>query len=113
MEDLDLDLEEDIQVVVAQEATAIVDVLCRQKDNVLKHIYALVDPRTCEQLRHLPNLRESISGVVDYFKTLDKHRCRHFLSTIWELCEDIPLELDIRILSIAGSSPGKFFVYAA
>ncbi|XP_026783264.3 NLR family, CARD domain containing 5 isoform X2 [Pangasianodon hypophthalmus] len=102
----ELDLEEDVRVVVAQEATAIVDILCKQRNNVLQQIYALVESRTREQLQHSPNLRESISGVVDYFKTSNQQICRHFLDTIWAFCEDIPLELEIRILSVAGSSTG-------
>lgn len=104
----ELDLEEDVRVVVAQEGTAIVDVLCEQRNNVLQQIYALVDPQTCERLQHTLSHRESISAVVDFFKTSNQNTCRHFLCTIWELCENIPLDLEIRILSIAGSSAGKF-----
>lgn len=102
------DLEEDFQLVVAQEATAIVDVLSMQRNNVLQQIYALVEARTREQLQQMPNLKESISGVVDYFRTSDQQTCRHFLNTVWTFCEDLPLELEIKILSIAGSSAGEF-----
>ncbi|XP_058243901.1 NLR family, CARD domain containing 5 isoform X2 [Hemibagrus wyckioides] len=104
----ELDLEDDVLVVVAQEATAIVDVLCEQRINVLNHIYALVEPRTRERLQSKPSLRETISGVVEFFKTSKQQTCRHFLCTIWELCENIPLDLEIRILSIAGSSAGAW-----
>lgn len=106
----EVDLEEDAQVVLAQEATAIVDILCEQRTNVLQQIYALVETRTLEHLQHLSNLRDTILGVVAYFQTSDQHTCRHFLETIWGFCENIPLDLEVRILSIAGSSAGKFFV---
>ncbi|XP_046720408.1 NLR family, CARD domain containing 5 isoform X2 [Silurus meridionalis] len=102
----EMDLEEDVQVVVIQEANAIKDVLCMQKDNVLQQIYALVEARTREQLLHLPNPRETISGVVDYFKTSDQHTCRHFLETFWAFCDDIPLELDTKIIHAAGPTAG-------
>ncbi|XP_060779802.1 NLR family, CARD domain containing 5 isoform X2 [Neoarius graeffei] len=102
----EVDLEEDAQVVLAQEATAIVDILCEQRTNVLQQIYALVETRTLEHLQHLSNLRDTIVGVVAYFQTSDQHTCRHFLETIWGFCENIPLELEVRILSIAGSSAG-------
>lgn len=104
----DMDLEEDVQVVVAQEATAIVDVLCTQRNKVLQHIYALVEGQTREQLQHMSGLRESISSVVNYFRTSDQQTCRHFLNTIYTFCENIPLELEIKILSVAGSFSGKF-----
>ncbi|TSK38535.1 Protein NLRC5 [Bagarius yarrelli] len=100
----ELDLEEDVQVVVVQEATAIVDVLCEQRSYVLQQIYAIMEPHACERLQLMPNLRETITGVVDYFQTSDQYKCRHFLHIIWELCENIPLELETKILSIAGSS---------
>ncbi|XP_053478970.1 NLR family, CARD domain containing 5 isoform X2 [Ictalurus furcatus] len=104
----EMDLEEDVLDVVDQEASTIVDILCEQRDNVLQQIFPLVDARTREQLQHLPNNRESISGLVDYFRTSDQHTCRHFLDTIWSFCENIPLELDIRIVNLAGSSAGAF-----
>lgn len=104
----EMDLEEDVLDVVDQEASTIVDILCEQRDNVLQQIFALVDARTREQLQHLPNNRESISGLVDYFRTSDQHTCRHFLDIIWSFCENIPLELDIRIVNLAGSTAGKF-----
>lgn len=103
----ELDLEEDVRVVVALETTAIVDVLCLQRNNVLQQIYGLVDARTRERVQNLPSLRESVSSVVDYFKNSDQNRCRHFLDTFWGFCENIPLELEIQILSVAGSSTGK------
>ncbi|KAM9481227.1 protein NLRC5 isoform 2-T2 [Clarias gariepinus] len=102
----ELDLEEDVRVVVALETTAIVDVLCLQRNNVLQQIYGLVDARTRERVQNLPSLRESVSSVVDYFKNSDQNRCRHFLDTFWGFCENIPLELEIQILSVAGSSTG-------
>lgn len=104
----ELDLEEDVRVVVAQEATTIVDVLCIERNHILQQVYNLVEARTREKLQKMPSLRESVSGVVDYFKNSDQHTCRHFLDIIWTFCENIPLELEIRIVSVVGSSVGKF-----
>lgn len=104
----ELDLEEDVRVVVDQEAAAIVDVLCLQRSSVLQQVYALVEARTREQLQQIPSLRQSVSGVVNYFRKSDQHACLNFLDTIWTFCENIPLELDTRIVSVVGSSAGKF-----
>lgn len=104
----ELNLEEDVQVVVDQEASAIVDVLCMQRSNVLQQVYDLVEARTREQLRQISSLRESVSGVVNYFRNSDQYSCRNFLDTIWTFCENIPLELEIRIVSVVGCSAGKF-----
>uniref|UniRef100_A0A4W4HF30 NACHT domain-containing protein n=1 Tax=Electrophorus electricus TaxID=8005 RepID=A0A4W4HF30_ELEEL len=100
----DIDLEDDIRNVVTQEAAIIVDVLCLQRDNVLGRIYGLVERNTRERLEHLPNRRDSVLGILDYFKTSERNRCLHFLKTMWMFCENIPLELEIKVLSIAGWS---------
>ncbi|XP_062860238.1 NLR family, CARD domain containing 5 [Trichomycterus rosablanca] len=102
----EVDLEEDVLVVVAQEASEIVDILCREKNNVLQQIYELVDARTRKRLQSLPTLRDSVSGLVDYFKTSDRNKCCQFLNTMWMFCEMIPLELEIKMLSTVGTSTG-------
>ncbi|XP_076849758.1 protein NLRC5 [Brachyhypopomus gauderio] len=96
-----MDLEEDIQDVVTQDVPAIVDVLCFQSDKVLEQIYGLMDHRTRGRLASLPRRRDSVLGIVDYFKT-SRHRCSQFLSAMWSFCENIPLELEIKMLSISG-----------
>uniref|UniRef100_A0AAY5E8L2 NACHT domain-containing protein n=1 Tax=Electrophorus electricus TaxID=8005 RepID=A0AAY5E8L2_ELEEL len=109
----DIDLEDDIRNVVTQEAAIIVDVLCLQRDNVLGRIYGLVERNTRERLEHLPNRRDSVLGILDYFKTSERNRCLHFLKTMWMFCENIPLELEIKVLSIAGWSFGMTTIHFA
>ncbi|XP_049339557.1 NLR family, CARD domain containing 5 [Astyanax mexicanus] len=93
---------EDVVEVVAQEASIIVDILCGQKDKVLEQIYGLLDYNTQIQLKHLPSLRQKAVGIVEYFKTSNSDKCRKFLSNVWMFCENIPLDLEIKVLSVAG-----------
>ncbi|KAL6479046.1 hypothetical protein MHYP_G00124790 [Metynnis hypsauchen] len=102
----EVDLEEDVMNVVAEEATVIVDVLCRERSNVLEQIYGLVERSTRDWLRSLPSLRERVLGIVDYFKASDHQKCCQFLQTMWMFCQSIPLDLETKVLSIAGSSSG-------
>ncbi|KAL7871202.1 hypothetical protein SRHO_G00086990 [Serrasalmus rhombeus] len=102
----EVDLEEDVMNVVAEEATVIVDVLCRERSNVLEQIYGLVERSTRDRLQSLPSLRERVLGIVDYFKASDPQKCCQFLQTMWMFCQSIPLDLETKVLSIAGSSSG-------
>uniref|UniRef100_A0A3B4CG09 NACHT domain-containing protein n=1 Tax=Pygocentrus nattereri TaxID=42514 RepID=A0A3B4CG09_PYGNA len=100
----EVDLEEDVMNVVAEEATVIVDVLCRERSNVLEQIYGLVERSTRDWLQSLPSLRERVLGIVDYFRASDPQKCCQFLQTMWMFCQSIPLDLETKVLSIAGSS---------
>lgn len=105
----EVDLEEDVRVVLAQETLEIVDILCKEK-NVLQQIYELVDAKTRKRLQSLSSLKDSVSGLVDYFKKSDPKTCSQFLNTMWMFCDTIPLELEIKMLSTVGPSTGKMLL---
>lgn len=93
--------------LVAQEASALVDLLCQQNSVVLDRIFGLVEPNTMDQLRSLTNSRDLVSATVDYFKTSDHNICRQFLSTVYQYCENIPFLLETTLLSVAEHTAGK------
>lgn len=97
----------DIQSAVAQEASALVDLLCEQNAGVLDEILALVEPRTQDHLRLLPNTRDRVLAVIDYFKTSDCATCRQFLRTVWRCCDNIPFYLETILVSIGENTSGK------
>lgn len=98
----------DIQAVVAQEASALVDLLCEQDPRVLNHILALVEPRTQDQLRSLTNTRDRVLAVIDYFKTSDCTTCRGFLRAVWQYCDNIPFLLETTLVSITENTSGTY-----
>ncbi|XP_051580190.1 protein NLRC5-like isoform X3 [Myxocyprinus asiaticus] len=98
-----------IQELVAQESSAMVDLLCEQNSKVLDHIFSLVDPRTQHQLRSLTKIRDRVSGIVNYFKNSDRIICEEFLQNVYEYCENIPFPLETTLLSIAGYASGTNF----
>ncbi|ROL43311.1 Protein NLRC5 [Anabarilius grahami] len=95
--------------LVAQEASALVDLLCKQNSGVLDRIFALVDPNRMDQLRSLTNNRDRVSATVDYFRTSDHNICRRFLSTVYLYCENIPFYLETTVLSVAEHTTGTNF----
>lgn len=101
--------------LVAQEASALVDLLCQQDSGVLDRIFALVEPNTMDQLRSLTNNRDLVSATVDYFKTSEHTICRRFLTIIYQYCENIPFLLETTLVSVAENTIGKscfvFFNY--
>ncbi|XP_072550952.1 protein NLRC5 isoform X2 [Salminus brasiliensis] len=102
---------EDVVEVVVQEAAIITDILCGQRANVLEQIYGLLDFCTRDQLKRLPSLRQRVLGIVDYFKASDSDKCRQFLNVVWMFCENIPLDLEIKVLSVAGCSVDQMQSY--
>lgn len=97
----------DILSLVAQEASALVDLLCKQNSGVLDRIIALVEPKTLDHIQSLTNTRERVSAIVDYFKSSDRNSCTRFLTTVYQYSENIPFLLETTLVSIAGYSPGK------
>ncbi|KAA0715019.1 Protein NLRC5 [Triplophysa tibetana] len=91
----------DIQTVVAQEASAVGDLLCEQDIGVLNRILDLVEPTRQDQLRSLANTRDCVLAVIEYFKTSDCTTCRQFLRTVLHYCENIPFLLETTLVSIA------------
>uniref|UniRef100_A0A8C2Q2G6 Protein NLRC5-like n=1 Tax=Cyprinus carpio TaxID=7962 RepID=A0A8C2Q2G6_CYPCA len=104
-----LDWSGDILALVAQEASALVDLLCKQNSGVLDRIIALVEPKTLDQIRSLTNNRDRVSAIVDYFKNSDQKLCIWFLSTVCQYCDNIPFLLETTLVSIAGYTSGTNF----
>ncbi|KAF4101316.1 NLR family, CARD domain containing 5 [Onychostoma macrolepis] len=96
----------DILALVAQEASALVELLCEQNRGVLDQIFALVESKTLDQIQSLTNTRDRVSAVVDYFKTSDRNLCTQFLATVYQYSENIPFLLETTLVSIAGYTPG-------
>ncbi|CAM4582324.1 unnamed protein product [Leuciscus chuanchicus] len=95
--------------LVAQEASALVDLLCNQDSGVLDRIFALVEPNTMDQLRSLTNNRDLVSATVDYFKTAEHTICRRFLTIIYQYCQNVPFLLETTLVSVAENSTGTNF----
>lgn len=113
-----MDWSGDAMTLVAQEASALVDLLCDQDSSVLDLIFDLVESNTQDKIRSLVNNRDGVSAIVDYFKTSDDITCRRFFSTLYQYCNNIPFYLETALVSIAGDPIGKscsaiiiFYVY--
>uniref|UniRef100_A0A671S1W2 NACHT domain-containing protein n=1 Tax=Sinocyclocheilus anshuiensis TaxID=1608454 RepID=A0A671S1W2_9TELE len=99
----------DILSLVAQEASALVELLCEQNSGVLDRIFALVEPKTLDHRQSLTNTRDRVSAIVDYFKSSDRNSCRRFLTIVYQYSENIPLLLETTLVSITvESSPSPY-----
>ncbi len=97
----------DILELVAQEASALVELLCEQNSGVLDRIFVLVESKTLDQIQSLTNTRDRVSAIVEYFKTSDRNLCRQFLASVYQYSENIPFPLETTLVSIAGYTSGK------
>ncbi|KAL1256905.1 hypothetical protein QQF64_012450 [Cirrhinus molitorella] len=99
----------DIRTQLDREGSAVVELLCEQNRGVLDRIFALVDTKTLDQIQSLPNDRNRISAIVDYFRTSDRNLCTRFLNTVYLYSENIPFPLETTLVSIVGYTPGTNF----
>lgn len=97
----------DILELVAQEASALVELLCEQSSGVLDRIFALVESKTLDQIQSLANTRDRVTAIVEYFKTSDRNLCKQFLASVYQYSENTPFLLETTLVSIAGYTPGK------
>ncbi|TRY66615.1 hypothetical protein DNTS_034053 [Danionella cerebrum] len=108
-----MDCLEDVLGLVAQEASALVDLLSEQDDQVLEKIFTLMDPSALEKIGSLVNKKERASAIVEYFKTSDHVACRSFFESIYQYCEEIPFYLETTLVSIAGYAAGTNFTHTS
>ncbi|XP_041745931.2 protein NLRC5 isoform X3 [Coregonus clupeaformis] len=99
----DVQTEEDVQTVLTQETHELADILSYQDDGHLTMLYEMMDISARERLVQLASHRERILGLLNYFRTADPAICRQFLQMVCMLCENMPMLLESRLMSVAGS----------
>lgn len=56
----------------------------------------------------LASHRERILGLLNYFRTAEPAICLQFLQMVCMLCENMPMLLESRRMSVAGSVTSKY-----
>ncbi|CAB1313872.1 unnamed protein product, partial [Coregonus sp. 'balchen'] len=109
----DVQTEEDVQTVLTQETHELADILSYQDDGHLTMLYEMMDISARERLVQLASHRERILGLLNYFRTADPAICRQFLQMVCMLCENMPMLLESRLMSVAGSVTNHIESYKA
>ncbi|XP_046890246.1 NLR family, CARD domain containing 5 [Hypomesus transpacificus] len=100
MEDVD---ENDVLAVLDQEAVELVDLLRSQAPAVLETLYSMMDHRSRRRLERL-DLLGRLAEMIKYFRASGPALCSQFLETLCMECENIPMRLESRLVSVAGTT---------
>lgn len=110
-EEFDPDIE-NANFVLAQEASTLSTILNNQSPTVILKLSEMVPGDIMLSINHSPSsaaaLTERIKTMLEYFMVASAVDCCHFLQSVCLLCENIPMHLEMRLLSVAGCANSEY-----
>ncbi|XP_071398515.1 protein NLRC5 [Centroberyx affinis] len=100
--------EEDVCSVLAQESNELSCILSRQSPEVIMMLCDMMPGdvrRSVDQLALASSSAaapERIAAMLEYLRTANAAVCRNFLQSMCMLCENIPMHLESKFISVAG-----------
>ncbi|XP_029008822.1 NLR family, CARD domain containing 5 isoform X2 [Betta splendens] len=97
-----------VNSVLAQESSELFSIITNQSNTVILKLCQMMPEGTGWNAGHLAlsttsaAVKEAIKATLEYFKMASAVECRNFLQTVCMLCEDIPMHLESRLMSVAG-----------
>ncbi|XP_038561272.1 NLR family, CARD domain containing 5 isoform X1 [Micropterus salmoides] len=106
-EEVDTD-NENVNSVLAQESSELFHILSSQSAAVIMQLCQMMPSDARQNINPLASSaaagKEHIEAMLEYFKVADTADCHNFLQTMCMLCENIPMRLEARLMSVAGCS---------
>lgn len=110
-EDTDPD-NENVNGVLAQESSELFTVLRSQSPTVIMKLRQMVPGDAVWSISHqAPSaaaLTEHIKTTLDYFRAASVEDCSNFLQSVCILCDNMPMHLDSRLMSVAGCANSEY-----
>uniref|UniRef100_A0A3Q1FQ77 NLR family CARD domain containing 5 n=1 Tax=Acanthochromis polyacanthus TaxID=80966 RepID=A0A3Q1FQ77_9TELE len=96
--------EENVNSVLAQESSELFHILSRQSPTTIMELCQMMpsEARWENQLSAASSSTDPIKAMLDYFRVARPEKCRIFLQSVCFLCENIPMHLESRLISVAG-----------
>uniref|UniRef100_A0A8C7Y624 NACHT domain-containing protein n=1 Tax=Oryzias sinensis TaxID=183150 RepID=A0A8C7Y624_9TELE len=101
--------DKDVNAVLAQESSKLCHILSNQSQSVIMLLYQRMvndDGWQSKQASSSSNAGSSadlVKSLLDYYRSANAAKCRNFLQSVCMLCEDIPMHLEARLMSVACS----------
>lgn len=101
--------DKDVNAVLAQESSKLCHILSNQSQSVIMLLYQRMvndDGWQNKQASSSSNAGSSadlVKALLDYYRSANAAKCRNFLQSVCMLCEDIPMHLEARLMSVACS----------
>nr|XP_046249885.1 NLR family, CARD domain containing 5 isoform X2 [Scatophagus argus] len=100
------DTEENVNSILAQESSELLTILSCQSSTVIMSLYQMMPSNMKQDINYPASsaaaLTEPIKAMLEYFREASAADCSHFLQSVCMLCENIPMHLESRLMSVAG-----------
>uniref|UniRef100_A0A3Q2CZE1 NACHT domain-containing protein n=1 Tax=Cyprinodon variegatus TaxID=28743 RepID=A0A3Q2CZE1_CYPVA len=102
--------DENVNSILAQEYSELLSILRCQSDSVIMHLCQTM-PSDAVILNKEPTIGSAtapdhIKAMLEYFTHANPAECCNFLQRVCLLCEDIPMHLESKLMSVAGYANG-------
>ncbi|XP_074533690.1 protein NLRC5 [Halichoeres trimaculatus] len=98
--------EDDVYNILAQESSELLHILRGQSPDVIMQLTKAVSAEAGLNIDQVVSsasaLTEHIKAMLEYFRSASAADCRNFLQSMCLLCENIPMHLESRLMSVAG-----------
>lgn len=114
-EELDPD-DENVNSVLAQESSELLRILTSQPNTVIVELCQMMPSGAGWDIHHVApstssgEVTEPIKAMLEYFRAASATDCRNFLQSVCMLCENIPMHLETRLISVAGYPHSEYKV---
>lgn len=103
---------ENVNSVLAQESSELLHILCGQSPSVIMKLCQMRPSDAGCDLSFLASsaaaVTEHVGALLEHFKVASAADCRNFLQSMCMLCENIPMHLESRLMSIAGHPNSEY-----
>ncbi|KAM6946322.1 protein NLRC5 [Aplochiton taeniatus] len=115
---------DDVRSVLQQEQLELCEILTNQPPDAMAPLYNLMEAGAQRRMdvRLTPGVEEGLGlslqkmralELLKYFSTARPYLCRQFLQTICMICEDVPMRLENRLMSVGGEYTDHWECYKA
>uniref|UniRef100_A0A3Q3EIE5 NLR family CARD domain containing 5 n=1 Tax=Labrus bergylta TaxID=56723 RepID=A0A3Q3EIE5_9LABR len=100
-EEVDPD-EDNVNSVLAQESSELFHILKSQSPEVIMQLCQMMPNEAGWSINHADPSAQHIKSMLEHFRLANAAECRNFLQSMCLLCENIPMHLESRLMSVAG-----------
>lgn len=98
--------DQNVNSVLAQESSELLPILSSQGPEVIMKLCQMVPGDAGWSVNRPASSAAALTGrikaMLEYFRQADAAHCRNFLQSMCMLCENIPMRLESRLMSVAG-----------
>jgi len=103
-----------VNSVLAQESQELSHILRSQSPSVIMYLCKMMPSETGWHNQQASTSSTAASGtdhieaMLEYYKKTNPTDCRNFLQTVCVLCENLPMRLESRLISVTGYADSEY-----